>query len=101
MLVVTIPTRKELRDFVIKLKQNGLKIAPILGLILGRYLEQFKDQDEAMLAVMCLYGDWKSKHPVMEQIEVESMPITEFVSPAPESTPVSAETTENLELQNS
>ena len=48
ILNVSLPTKKELREFVIKLKQNGLKIAPILSLVLGRYLESFKGQDEAM-----------------------------------------------------
>jgi len=84
ILNVSLPAKRELREYVIKLKENGIKIAPVLSLILGRWLEQFQSQDDAMHAGMQLYSEWQSKHSVMDQIEAESTPVTEYVEPTRE-----------------
>jgi hypothetical protein len=71
ILNLTIPAKKELREFAIKMKQKGLKMAPMLALVLGRYIEQYLTQDDAIEAIMKLYNDYKSKLPVIDQIELD------------------------------
>ena len=67
ILNLTIPAKKELREFAIKMKQK----APMLALVLGRYIEQYLTQDDAIEAIMKLYNDYKSKLPVIDQIELD------------------------------